>query len=255
MNEAPIVPRSTTRALTDEGITPPTTEGLEPLNPPSPPSPSEQSVGVGEVGGEQQSVTAEEETLQSLLDAHDSTVEDTTPTNPTNPDFDTPEMKGFADQFKQYMGIDLKEAYESFTSMRDQYASIVEQYNSVKEQSAQQEYQRTMDAIKTDWGVNDAEFNRRAQAVLNYVAKLPEGLRQQVDNPEGIKLVWGQIAKREGTPTKNNVVVPQGQSNVSPQSFKKSELLVMMTKNPALYESMQAQIIAAYEAGRVIDDL
>lgn len=251
MNEAPIVPRSTTRTLTDDGIAPPSTEGLEPLNPPQQPQ-SEATEATETVG------TAEEETLQSLLDAHDSTevanVEDA-PTTPTTPDFDAPEMKGFADQFKQYMGIDLKEAYESFTSMRDQYASIVEQYNSVKEQSAQQEYQRTVDSLKADWGVNDAEFNRRAQAVLDYVAKLPEGLRQQVDNPEGIKLVWGQIAKREGTPAKNTAVVPQGQSSVAPQSFKKSELLVMMTKNPALYESMQSQIIAAYEANRVIDDL
>lgn len=248
MNEAPIVPRSTTRTLTDEGISPPPTEGLEPLNPPQQP----------QSGATEATETAEEETLQSLLDAHDSTeaasVEDT-PTTPTTPDFDAPEMEGFADQFKQYMGIDLKEAYESFTSMRDQYASIVEQYNAVKEQSAQQEYQRTVDNLKAEWGVNDAEFNRRAQAVLDYVAKLPEGLRQQVDNPEGIKLVWGQIAKREGTPTKNTAVAPQGQSNAAPQSFKKSELMVMMTKNPALYESMQPQIIAAYEANRVIDDL
>lgn len=238
-------PRSQVKLLTDEGIKQPDTV-VEPM--------SEEST----VKEPQAEVSEQEQTLQQLLDAHDAAQTETSQNDGTadnapeasdTPDFNAPEMAKLAEDFKAAMGIDLKQAYETFVQAQEQIIQF-------QQQRQETELQSTVNSLKSDWGVNDAEFNTRVAAVLDYANKLDPKLRQAVDNPEGIKMLWNQIEKRQasaGSTPGGKSTPTSGASNVP--TFRKSELFEMMRNNPALYNSRQAEIQRAFEAGRVIDDL
>lgn len=243
-NDVPIQPRSMNRILTDDGV----------VNRDQTATPFDQQETPA-TEAEAPPVDPTEAALQALLDEHEATsssdeaaatAETQTSETSDEPNFDAPEMKAFADQFKQYTGIDLKKAFDTYNQMAQQLETIRQQQQEV-------EFQQAVTNLKSEWGVNDAEFNSRIQAVLEYSNKLPEDLRQQFDSPNGIKMLWKQISKGGGVqPTTKTVPV---QSGGGEKTYRKSELHQIMATNPGLYNKMQAEIQAAFESGRVIDDL
>ncbi len=243
------VPRTQVKMLTDDGIQKRDVTV----------SPMEETTETPETPvSKEQTDTEQDQTLQAMLDAHDAAQTETSqndgtadnaPERSDTPNFDAPEMAKLAEDFKAAMGIDLKQAYETFVQAQTQLTQF-------QEQQQQAELQRTVDSLKSDWGVNDAEFNTRVAAVLDYANKLDPKLRQAVDNPEGIKMLWSQVEKRQAksgsAPTSK--ATPVSGNNSGP-TFRKSELYAMMRDNPALYNSRQAEIQRAFETGRVIDDI
>ncbi|UVD33196.1 hypothetical protein [Plectonema phage Pbo-yong3] len=246
-DDSPIMPRSQVRMLTDEGVTD-STQVATPL--------------FQEESSEQAAPAVDEETaaLQALLDEHESSSDtsdtgtaDDVPVDETKEgvDFDSPKAQALAKEFKDLMGIDLKEAIDNYTRMTE----MVQQQT---QRQQEQEYQQTVNTLKSEWGVNDAELNRRVEQVLDYAGKLPENLRAQFDSLKGIQLLWAQIERKAGSPPPAARSGGDAQRSTNPTgvtTYRKSELMKMMMEQPALYNSRQAEIARAYEMGAVIDDL
>lgn len=238
-----ILPRSQNRILTDNGMVDretfaePVTPQTEEPTPPATEPPKE---------GEEQSL---EDKLNALLDGHEAEKPKETETTTDEvkpPDFEAPEFQAFNDQFKQYMGVDLKTAYE-------QYAEMTKALSQFQQQTELNTAQQAAQSLQKDWGVNDAEFNRRTEAVMKYADTLPPDLKSQFDSVEGIKLLWARLDKQKAPSAKGGATGTRSAS--APQQFKKSELFAMMQNDPAKYTSLQGAIKNAYETGNVIDDL
>lgn len=235
-DDVPIKPRSMTRMLTDEGVVDAHVDA-EPV-------------------GESPVVEASDEAvdpLDALLNEADAAeaakVEAPSSDEPTAPNFDAPEMQAFNDQFKQLMGIDLKQAFEQYTSLSERFE---QQQATIVEQTAQ----ASVRSLQEKWGVNEAEFNTRVEKVLAYTAKLPEATRTQFDSVDGIDRIWSRLSTERSAPPPNSGGRPSGGSaGADGKTFRKSELQKMMVENPKLYSSMQAAIRNAYENGGIIDDI
>lgn len=252
--DSPVMPRSQVRTLTDNGI----------VNDEQVATPLFEEGG-SEAPAEQQT-DATTSALQALLDQHDASSSDTsegesagTPeaadpnaqtSDPNAIDYESPKVKALAEQFQNELGIDLKSAIENYQRM----TQIVEQQ---AQQQAQQEYRTAAQSLMEGWGVNDAEFNRRVSAVLDYANTLPPDLAKQFDSVQGIQLLWTQIEKRSANaPTARSSGDAQRSTNpTGAKTFRKSELMTMMATNPQAYNAMQAEIMRAYETGNVIDDV
>lgn len=234
-------PRTQVQMLTDEGVKQQVTDVVDMGAADAKPEPAADAT----------ETDPQSETLQALLDQHDAseTPEPTTdaPTKDEAPNFDAPEMQAFADQFKQMMGVDLKEAYATFTQMQQQ----LQEANVAREQAA---VQQTVNSLKTDWGVNDAEFTSRVDAVLRYADKLKPELRAQLDNADGIKLIWSQIEKRQSSAPSASASAASPKSTQS-GTFKQSELAAMMRNEPQKYAAMQDTIAKAFAEGKIVYDL
>lgn len=241
-DDTPIMPRSQVNVLTDDGVR------------------TEETVATPM--GEETTAPDDPETaaLQALLDEHESS-SDTSETDTADGetsdetkegiDFESPKVQALAKEFKEALGIDLKEAIDNYTQM----TQMVQQQT---QQRAEQEFQQAATTLKTEWGVNDAELNRRVSAVLDYANKLPEGLRQQFDSVKGVQLLWAQLERKSGGAPPQASSSGDAQRSTNPsgvQTFRKSELMKLMMEKPGTYTKMQAEIERAYAAGKVIDDL
>jgi hypothetical protein len=194
----------------------------------------------------------EESTTESDLDL-DAIIESLPGDEPTSTEpedvtakFDTPEFEGFNKQFKETVGVDVKEAYEAFTQ-------IQKQNEELRQQLEQQQAQVTLSTLSSEWGVTTAELDRRVNKVLQLVAemekKLP-GSSSKYDSYDGIKQLWSHIEKKgaKSAPT-------TGGGKTEPKSkFKASELRQMMHKDPDKYNQLQSVIAQAWANGEVIDD-
>lgn len=221
--DVPIKPRSTTKLLTDDGIQ--------------------------EVHVDAEPLTETVDPLDAIMDAAEKAEVEEAPSSdePTAPNFDTPEAQAFNDQFKQLVGVDLKTAYEQYTSMA---TAMQEQQAAMQQQQANV----AVNALQEKWGVNEAEFNTRVEKVLAYTAKLSESDRAMFDSVDGIDRIWSRIGGKQSAPPISGGR-QGGADSVQPKTFRKSELQDMMLNNPKLYSSMQAAIRNAYESGSVVDDI
>ncbi|ABI33182.1 head scaffolding protein [Phormidium phage Pf-WMP4] len=244
-DDTPIMPRSQVNVLTDDGVR--VEEQVA--------TPMGEEAAAAETPDDPETAA-----LQALLDEHESSSDtsetdtaDGAPSDETTEgiDFDSPKVQALAKDFKEALGIDLKQAIDTYTQM----TQMVQQQT---QQQAEQEFKQAATTLKTEWGVNDAELNRRVSAVLDYANKLPENLRQQFDSVKGVQLLWAQIERKSGGAPPQASSSGDAQRSTNPtgvKTFRKSELMKLMMEKPSTYTKMQAEIARAYEAGTVIDDL
>jgi hypothetical protein len=186
--------------------------------------------------------------LEAELDAHEAELNKLPEFQ--IPDFSAPEFAELSEQFEASTGIKLAEAAETFAAMQQQLAEL---------QQAQQQDQSESAAktLMSTWGVQDAEFNRRVDAVLKYVEKMSPERQALYDNVDGIDLIWRRISG-DKTPKASKPAQTASASAAttkSGKSFKKSELRDMMLRSPRQYQAMESAIDRAYALGNIIDDL
>jgi hypothetical protein len=186
--------------------------------------------------------------LDSIINSLSTEGEDATPVTPETIDFSNPKFAELDKGFKEALGIDLKSAFEQFT----QAQAIIEQQRVAIEQQAGQQL---LSQLSKDWGVTDAELDKRVGTLLEIAQKLPEAERAKYDSIDGLKKLWARVEKAKGGSTgkKSNGVT--GTAGSPKASYKASEIRDMMLKDPALYNRSQALIQAALTEGRVIQDL
>ncbi|MBD2200155.1 MULTISPECIES: hypothetical protein [Calothrix] len=95
------------------------------------------------------------------------------------PQYSTPEFKQFNEQFKQYAGVDFKEA-----------VNMVQELQAFKQQ---QTVNSQLNTLKQEWGVDDKEVTQRLELIRERFVKYPPQLQAQLDNPEGAKLIWAKL--------------------------------------------------------------
>jgi hypothetical protein len=150
-------------------------------------------------------------------------------------------FEAFAQQFKEYVGVDLKEAVSNYERM-------------VQAQEAQQ-HQVLLSNISSQWGVQGEELDRRIEKVLQVVDKLKPEERAKYDSIEGIMTLWDRINRGSA-----KAPASRGENSASPTSstggktFKASEIEQMMFNDPAAYNAIQGDLAKALAEGRYIDD-
>jgi hypothetical protein len=101
---------------------------------------------------------------------------------------------------------------------------------------AQMSVARQEEILKTDWQVDQAEFNQRMRAIRAYFNTLPPNKQQALDDVDGAKIIWakieGDLKKRsmKATPSINRssrATTPQGRINQPKQLYKMSDLVEM----------------------------
>jgi hypothetical protein len=101
---------------------------------------------------------------------------------------------------------------------------------------AQMSVARQEELLKTDWQVDQPEFNQRMRAIRAYFNTLPPNKQQALDDVDGAKIIWakieGDLKKRsmKATPSINRssrATTPQGRINQPKQLYKMSDLVEM----------------------------
>lgn len=155
------------------------------------------------------------------------------------PNRDTPEFKAFADQFKQYVGIDLTAALKRYEDI----ATLHEETLAMRSEVAAVEAKRS---LQNAWSVNDAEFDRRLSVINAYAEKYPDAVAKY-DTIDGLQILYDRLAKRKTSKPSAGAATPTS----SAKRYKQSELQSLMTTDPASYKAQQAEIAQAYQDGRV----
>lgn len=142
-----------------------------------------------ELQQQEDSLSDEEKDLESLdLSALDLPQEESKQEPQT-----TPEYKKFEEDFKKYLGLDLKEAIQT-----------VQELQSFKQQ---QIIDSQKQQLKQTWGVSDDEFDYRMKLVLDRFSKYSPDMQARLDNLEGAQLIWAKI-QQEQLRSKSNKQVP-----------------------------------------------
>lgn len=162
-------------------------------------------------------------------------------------DWNSDKVKQLGEMFKDVLGVDLKSAHEMVMDLQKQQAVLAEQ-------QAERAFQEQVRSLQDEWGVNEAELNRRLNAVVEYAQKLPEGIRQQVDNPEGFKLLWSRLEGKQAAPKTSSRSSASTATSSKKYVFKKSEINSMMMQRPEEYSARQGEIAQAFALGQVLDD-
>lgn len=195
---------------------------------------------------------ATELSLEEQLALHDSLnpeepaadATETTTTEEGAPDWTSEKLVKINTDFKEATGIDLKEGYELMVEMRAEL-------NAIKEGKQQETLQSAATKLQEAWGVNDAEVQRRAAEVAAYAAKLPESMRQAIDNVDGIQLAWQHLQ----TSKANRQLKGKGgvETDGNTRSYSRKQVSDWMRNDPATYDLHAAGIAAARKAGRMTD--
>lgn len=189
--------------------------------------------------------------LQEQLALHDSLNPEKPEDAPTGaaaedgtPDWTSEKLVKINTDFKEATGIDLKEGYELMVEMRAEL-------NAIKENKQQETLQSAATKLQEAWGVNDAEVQRRAAEVAAYAAKLPESMRQAIDNVDGIQLAWQHLQSSKA----NRQLKGKGgvETDGNTRSYSRKEVSEWMRNDPATYDLHAAGIAAARKAGRMTD--
>jgi hypothetical protein len=185
----------------------------------------------------------DELSLQEQLELHDSlnpaSAEDTpteAATEDGTPDWTSEKLVKINSEFKEVTGIDLKEGYDLMVEMRAELAAI-------KEGKQQETLQSAATKLQEAWGVNDAEVQRRASEVAAYAAKLPESMRQAIDNVDGIQLAWQHLQTSKANRQSKGKGGVETDGNT--RSYSRKQVSDWMRNDPA--------IAAARKAGRMTD--
>jgi hypothetical protein len=195
--------------------------------------------------------TNNELSLQEQLELHDSlnpAADEATPADATPedgaPDWTSEKLIKINTEFKEATGIDLKEGYDLIVEMRAELSAI-------KEGKQQETLQSAATKLQEAWGVNDAEVRRRASEVAAYAAKLPESMRQAIDNVDGIQLAWQHLQTSKANRQSRGKGGVETDGNT--RSYSRKQVSDWMRNDPATYDLHAAGIAAARKAGRMTD--
>lgn len=131
------------------------------------------------------------------------------------------------------------------------YQQIARQYQATQQEISRQESLKLANQLKSAWGVNDAEFDRRTKLVANYITKLPADIQKLYDNPDGFQLVYSRLEQSTQAATQ---VTP---SNSAPpateevRTFSAAEIRRLQRNDPAEYDRLLPLITAARKAGKI----
>lgn len=192
---------------------------------------------------EQLSVSEPEQQQADTLDGSDLPIDEDFAVDDTLtelPAFDpsAPEFEQFATQFKQVMGLDLKEAIERVQSIETLYAEAL----SLRSENAAIEAKRS---LQTAWSVSDAEFDRRLDVINKYATKYPEQVAKY-DSLDGLQVLWDTLSKRKGSTPGSTKAAP-----ATPQRYKAADIRKLMSTDVEAYKAREAEFAKAYDEGRV----
>lgn len=120
-----------------------------------------------------------------------------------------PGFEKFAEDFKKYLGFDVKEAM-----------TMVQELQTLKQEIVVREQENN---IKSSWGVDDATYQERMNEVRKYAANIqqknPE-MFKKLDNVEGVKLIWAKLEQEKRKGSKAQVPSVQQSGNKTPATSK-----------------------------------
>lgn len=159
------------------------------------------------------------------------------------PDFTKPEFAKLSTDFKEALGVDLKDAYENFTKIAEQNQQLVARIQEI-------EAQRTLSDLQTVWDVTPKELDRRVAKVLDVMNKMSPAQLEKYNSLEGVQQVWTSIESK--LPVSKVAPSSGGQKPTTPvKRYKMSEIREMMMNNPTLYSQQQSALEAAFRDGLV----
>lgn len=161
------------------------------------------------------------------------------------PDFTKPEYEKLSADFKSAMGVDLKDAFETFTQTASQLKEMTAKMQEM-------ESQRTLTELQDAWDVTPKELDRRVDAVLKVYSKMSPAQVEKYNSLQGVQDIWASIeSKKAGKVTPSTGGQKQAKG---PDRMKASEIRDMMFNNPQLYSQNQAKIAEALRLGLVDQD-
>lgn len=162
--------------------------------------------------------------------------------------FNTEEGKKFRTQFREYMGVDPIEAFQTINETR-------QQVQQMQQWRAAQEKQNAVATLQQEWG---AEFENTWVAVREEFNKLSPDLKAKLDNLEGARLLAAKVRQDGRVATSSGVPQFQRSGFTSPTSN------IRNTGSPSGYiktsdffndKVSEAEYLQALHAGRVIRDM
>lgn len=173
-----------------------------------------------------------------------SLLEPETPKDPLQLDWEKPDeaLTALSTAFKEKLGVDLKEAIES-------YRLLLTEAQGLQQMREELEAERNVQSLRNAWGVNDQELTRRV-AILNKFAEQKPEVYAKYDSLEGIQTLWDKLQKQKAKATGGSAKTAS-KSAAGSKRYKQSELNALMFSDPVQYGKMQADLMLAYEEGRV----
>lgn len=192
---------------------------------------------------QEQLPVSESDAAAPVLDGSDLPMDDDFAVDETAavaPTFDptTPEFEQFSAQFKQVMGLDLKEAIERVQNIEALHAEAL----ALRSENAAIEAKRS---LQSAWSVSDAEFDRRLDVINKYAAKYPEQVAKY-DSLDGLQVLWETLSKRKGAPGVAAKTAPS-----EPKRYKAADIRKLMSTDVDAYKAREAEFSKAYQEGRV----
>ncbi len=162
--------------------------------------------------------------------------------------FNTKEGERFRNEFKDYMGVDPLDAFQSIHQTRE----VVQQLAAWK---AQQENERAVSTLKQEWG---DEFEPVWTEVRERFNKLPQHMKKALDNVEGARLLAAQIKterlRNGGSHVPN---FDRGGSTGVTSNIRNSGSPSGFIKTSDFFNDKvsEAEYVRALQQGRVIKDM
>lgn len=154
-----------------------------------------------------------------------------------------PGFEKFSQDFKEYLGFDIKDAMAAVQELQTLRNDI-----AIREQEA---------SIKTSWAVDDTTYKARMNEVREYASAIQKknpSMFEKLDNPEGVKLIWAKLESEKRKGNKTQVPGIQTTGNKTPAGarsafdFTASQLQKMSRDE---YAKNARRIERAYVEGRV----
>ena len=163
---------------------------------------------------------------------------------PAEFDKESPAFAKLAEDFKAAMGVDLKDAMETFTETKRQLDEMRQELNAQRSRD-------TLNSLQDAWDVTPKEMDRRVDLVLKTFKKMTPKQVERYDSLQGIQDMWAKIdgSKSKSAPSSG------GQKTATPtKRYKQSEIRDMMMNNPKLYDQSAAALSEAFRLGLVDSD-
>lgn len=161
--------------------------------------------------------------------------------------FNTKEGQRFRNEFKDYLGIDPLEAFQSI----HQTNQAVQQLAAWK---AQQENERAVNTLKQEWG---EEFEPVWTEVRERFNTLPQHMRQSLDNLDGARLLAAQIRMEKLQKGGGHVPRFDKSANSTVSNIRSSGAPGGYIRTSDFFNDKvsEAEYVAALKQGRVIKDM
>ena len=142
---------------------------------------------------------------------------------------------------------------QSLQDLVTNYQQVAQQYQATQQEISRQESLKLANQLKSAWGVNDAEFDRRTKLVADYITKLPADIQRLYDNPDGFQLVYNRLESQ--TQAASQVAPSSSAPPVTQEirTFSNAEIRRLQRNDPAKYDELLPLITAARKAGKITD--